>query len=203
MSSEYIESVEELRRIYSPPAGRAVAKQLALLDSHCRRFIELSPSLIIASVGANGCDASPRGGLPGFVKVAGETTLWVPDAPGNNRLDSLVNIIATGAVGLLFLIPGVDESLRINGTARLSIDAGKLRQVATERREPKLMIEVTVKEAFLHCAKALMRSRLWSAEARQDRSVLPTIGQMLADQTATAGPVESQEEMLRRYERDL
>jgi uncharacterized protein len=203
MSSAYIHSVEELRHLYAPPGARAVAKQLTRLDSHCRRFIELSPFLVIASVGDNGCDASPRGGPPGFVRVVDDTTVWVPDAPGNNRLDSLENIIAKGAVGLLFLVPGVDESLRLNGTARLAIEPDKLRQMATERREPKLLIEVTVKEAYLHCAKALMRSRLWSPEGFQDRSLLPTLGQMLADQTGTTGPVESQADMLARYTRDL
>ena len=199
----YIESAEELRRYFAAPGERAVRKQLARLDVHCRRFIELSPFVVVASGNGGQLDASPRGGAPGFVKVVDDVTLWIPDAPGNNRLDSLVNILASGRAGVLFLIPGVDETLRVNGAARVSVDPAKLAQFASETRTPRVVLEITVEEAFLHCAKALMRSKLWSAEARQDRAVLPTLGQMLADQIGTSAPVETQEQMVERYKRDL
>lgn len=198
----YIKSLDDLRLRYAQPGERAVKKQLAQLDAHCRNFIALAPFVVMATAHDGGMDASPRGGAPGFVKVVDDGTLWIPDDPGNNRLDTLSNIVASGRVGLLFLIPGVDEALRVNGGARLCVDAEKLGRLATEKRTPKLLIEVTVEEAYLHCAKALMRARLWSAEAKQERSVLPTMGQMLADHVGGA-VLETQEEMIARYQPDL
>ena len=198
-----IDTVDELRRLFAEPGERAVRKQLARLDRHCRRFIELAPFLVLASANDTHLGASPRGGEPGFVKVVDDATLWIPDAPGNNRLDSLQNIVTTGRAGLLFLIPGVDETLRVNGAARLSADPETLRQFTTEKRTPKIVVEVTVEEAYLHCAKALMRSKLWADDSRRERSVLPTLGEMLAEQTGTGGRQESQEEMVARYEKDL
>jgi predicted pyridoxine 5'-phosphate oxidase superfamily flavin-nucleotide-binding protein len=126
-----------------------------------------------------------------------------PGCSGNNRIDSLVNVVSSGRAGLLFLIPGVDETLRVNGAARVSVDPVKLAHFASEKRPPRLLLEVVVEEAYLHCAKALMRSRLWSDEARQQRTVLPTIGEMLADQLGASGPAETQEQMIARYQRDL
>lgn len=196
-----IESVDGLRQLYNPPRGRAVTKQLDRLDVHCQRFIQLSPFVVIASAGRDGrLDASPRGGEPGFVHIVDEKTLWIPDAPGNNRLDSFTNIVETGRIGMLFLIPGIDETLRVNGRAHLSADRDKTERLATARWTPKVVLVVAVEEAYLHCAKALMRAKLWAEESRQERSVLPTMGQMLKDQTGTPGPPESQEEMLARYE---
>jgi predicted pyridoxine 5'-phosphate oxidase superfamily flavin-nucleotide-binding protein len=127
----------------------------------------------------------------------------LPDAPGNNRLDSFENIVTTGRVGLLFLLPGVDETLRVNGRAVLSQAAHDLEYCKDDRRTPKLVIRVTVDEAYLHCAKALMRSRLWGDEHRVERSVLPTLGRMIGDQTGIEGPPETQEDMVRRYQADL
>jgi PPOX class probable FMN-dependent enzyme len=199
-----ITSVDALRALYATPGERAVKKQLSSLDRHCRRFIELSPLLVLATAGATGTmDASPRGGAPGFTKVRDERTLLVPDAPGNNRLDSLENIVATGRVGLLFLVPGVDETLRVNGSAVLSQAADDVALCTDERRAPKVVIRVAVQEVYLHCAKALMRSRLWSPESHIDRALLPTLGQMLNDQTGIQAPVETQEEMVRRYAPEL
>ena len=203
MPDEYIESLADLRRLYAEPGERALRKQLTRLDPHCRRFIELSPFLVIASGGATDMDASPRGGEPGFVRVVDETTLWIPNSSGNNRLDTLANLLADNRVGLLFMIPGVDETLRINGTARLTADTNKLNAFASMKRPPKLLIEVTVREAYLHCAKALMRSRLWSADAQCDRASLPTLGEMLRDHTGIETKPESQAEMVERYEREL
>jgi len=199
-----ITSVDALRALYATPGERAVKKQLSSLDRHCRRFIELSPFLVLATAGATGTmDASPRGGVPGFIKLRDECTLLVPDAPGNNRLDSLENILATGRVGLLFLVPGIDETLRVNGSAVLSQAADDLALCTDDRRVPKVVVRVTVQEAYLHCAKALMRSRLWSPESHVDRSLLPTLGQMINDQTGIQAPAETQEEMVKRYSPDL
>jgi hypothetical protein len=199
-----ITSLDALRALYATPGERAIRKQLSSLDRHCRRFIELSPFLVLATAAETGeMDASPRGGVPGFVKVQDESTLLIPDAPGNNRLDSLENILATGRVGLLFLIPGVDETLRVNGSAVLSRAEGDLALCTDDRRAPKVVVRVSVREAYLHCAKAFMRSRLWSPERHVDRAVLPTLGQMINDQTGIQVPAETQEEMIKRYSPDL
>ena len=148
-------------------------------------------------------DASPRGGEPGFVHVVDAHTLLIPDAPGNNRLDTLQNILATSQASLLFFIPGVDEMLRIHGTASLRTDADLLARFAHVSKPPKLVIEVKVRGAYLHCAKAMMRSRLWSPDSRVERSALPSMGQMIKDHAQLEGPVETQEEMLKRYAQDL
>jgi len=129
--------------------------------------------------------------------------MLLPDAPGNNRLDTLANVAATGRVGLLFLIPGIDETLRVNGTARVSDDSALLAPFLAERHPPRVVLAVEVREAYLHCAKAFMRSQLWSSAAQVERSVLPTLGEMLKDQTGAATPPETQEAMLARYAKDL
>ena len=199
-----IDSVAALRTLYPQPTGRSVAKQLDRLDVHCQRFVGLAPFVVLATAGRSGSlDASPRGGAPGFVLVADDRTLWLPDASGNDRLDSLTNVVEVGRAGLLFLIPGVDETLRVNGRARVRSDAEALGAFASERRPPKVVLEVAVEEAFLHCAKALMRSRLWDSESRQDRSILPSTGQMLNEQTGAVGPAETHEDMVARYKQVL
>ena len=199
-----IQSIEALRRVYTAPKGRAVQKQIDHIDVHCARFIGLSPFVVFASGNVQGAlDASPRGGAPGFVRVADAHTLLIPDSPGNNRLDTLTNIIATGSVGLLFMIPGVDETLRVNGRARLNDDISILSTFADDKRTPKLVIEITVLDAYLHCAKAFMRSQLWSPASVVDRAVLPTMGEMLSDQTGMSGAPETQAEMRARYAVDF
>jgi hypothetical protein len=199
-----LSSQDALRQCYAAPMERAVKKEISALDVHCRRFIALSPFVLLATGDADhNLDASPRGGAPGFVVVADEHTLLLPDAPGNNRLDSFQNIVATGKVGLLFLIPGIDETLRVNGTAMLSQDSADIAACTTERRAPKVVVRITVQAAYLHCAKAFMRSRLWEAAAHVPRSALPTAGQMIGDQTGLHVPPETQEAMARRYAPDL
>ena len=132
-----IQTIEQLRSLYAPAKERAVKKQLSALDVHCQRFIELSPFVVLSSIGLDQMlDASPRGGAPGFVKSVDAHTLLIPDSPGNNRLDTLENIIHTGKVGMLFLIPGMDETLRVNGTASLSDDAADLALCTTVVRAP-------------------------------------------------------------------
>ncbi|MBL8346391.1 MAG: pyridoxamine 5'-phosphate oxidase family protein [Rubrivivax sp.] len=199
-----IRSLEDLRQLYAAPQERAVKKEIATLDGHCRSFIALSPFLILSTGSReHQLDASPRGGDPGFVKVTAQGQLLIPDAPGNNRLDSFENIVATGQVGLLFLIPGFDETLRVNGTAVLSTSAEEIAACTNERRAPRLVVRVSVTAAYLHCAKAFLRSRLWSESARVDRSVLPTAGRMISDQTGIHVAPETREAMEKRYAPDL
>jgi len=199
-----IETLEQLRTLYAAPKERAVKKQLASLDKHCKRYISLSPFVVLSSMGGDAVlDASPRGGAPGFVKVMDDNTLLIPDSPGNNRLDTLENIIHTKRLGLLFLIPGVDETLRVNGTAELSAASGDIALCTTEVRAPKLAIRVSVQQAYLHCAKAFMRSKLWESESRIERSQLPTMVDMINEQAAIEGVFETHEEIMRRYRNEL
>jgi PPOX class probable FMN-dependent enzyme len=198
-----IASESELRALHSAPTERAVRKELDRLDRHCRRFIALSPFLVMATADANGrLDATPRGGDPGFVEVADDRTLLLPDRPGNNRLDSLTNLTERPDVGLLFMIPGVDETLRVNGAAELRTDADLVQRFQVGRRPPAIVLQITVRQAYLHCAKALMRSRLWDPAARIDRAELPTMGEMMRDH-AGSGPPESQAAMVERYREQL
>jgi PPOX class probable FMN-dependent enzyme len=199
-----IDSQKALRAIYPEPKPRSLAKQLDRLDKHCRHFISLAPFLVIATAGKDGrVDASPRGGAPGFVQVVDDKTLLLPDALGNNRLDSYTNIVQTGKVGLIFFIPGMDETLRVNGSAKIRDDADLLRQFAHERHPPRIVVDVGVEEAYLHCAKALMRSKLWASDYRIERSVFPSMGQMIKEQSGSTEPVESQAEALERYRSEL
>ncbi len=197
-----IRTSEQLRALYGAPSERAQRKQLAELDRHCQRFVALSPFVVLASSGPNGADATPRGGPPGFVHVPDARTLLLPDWPGNNRLDSLTNILGNPAVGLLFLVPGVDETLRVNGAAEVRTDAALRERFGTQGRLPTSVLVITVQAAYLHCAKAFMRSRLWDEDAKPGRTALPTLGEMLRDQL-NAEQAESQETMLRRYRDSL
>ena len=183
MVEHVIETVEELRSSYGEPSERAVKKSLDRLDRHCRRFIELSPFVVLASAGADGrVDCSPRGDPAGFVAVLDERTILLPDRRGNNRADSLTNVLENPNVGMLFMIPGVDETLRLNGRARLTTDPARLEPLAVNGRVPRSGLVVEVEEVFLQCTKALVRSRLWADETRVDRkAALPSFGQMLAD----------------------
>jgi PPOX class probable FMN-dependent enzyme len=200
----HITTLQALRAIYKPASERAIKKEIPSLDGLAAQFIGLSPFVVIASGGTSGdLDASPRGGAPGFVKAPDEHTLLIPDAPGNHRLDTLENVVATGRLGLLFMIPGVDETLRVNGRALLSTDPSLIEQAADERRRPAVVIRVRVEQAYLHCAKAFMRSRLWSPQAQVQRSVLPTMGRMISEQTGLDTADETQEQMLARYQADL
>ena len=207
-----IDTLEQLRSLYAQPAERALRKQQPLLDAHCQHFIALSPFCVVASAGAATApggqggallDASPRGGAPGFVKTPDAHTLLLLDSGGNNRLDTLTNLLADPRIGLLFMIPGVDETLRVNGTARLRDEAAFTDLFAAERQRPRLVIEVRVAEAYLHCSKAFMRSRLWQADAQVDRSVLPSMNQMIHDQIGLATEPETHAVMLQRYRAQL
>ena len=199
-----IHSLPELRALYGPAGERSIKKELPSLDAHALHFIGMAPMVVVASSGPQGAlDASPRGGEPGFVKVVNANTLLIPDSPGNNRLDTLENILQTGQVGLLFLLPGVDETLRVNGTAVLSLLDADLTLCTDARRRPKLVIRVTVQASYLHCAKALMRSQLWDASRHVERSVMPSMGEMMRDQIGADMVAETQEQMLARYKLGL
>jgi predicted pyridoxine 5'-phosphate oxidase superfamily flavin-nucleotide-binding protein len=173
-----ITSEADLRALHPPPKERTLRKQLDRLDHHCRRFIELAPFVVMATADAEGrLDATPRGGEPG-------------------------NLTEHPEIGLLFVIPGVDESLRVNGAVELRTDAELVEPFRVGRSAPTVVLRITVREAYLHCGKAMMRSRLWSPEAQTDRSELPTLGAMLREQTRV-GRAESQTEMLARYRNEL
>ncbi len=199
-----ISNEEELRALYGWPSGRAKSKVLTQLEKHAKNFILHSPFFVLSTHDQFGkMDASPRGGKPGFVHMLDEQTLLVPDAKGNNRVDSLVNIVETGAVGCLFLIPGIDETLRINGKAQISTKEEFLSRFSEEQNPPKACIVINIEEVFLHCAKALMRSELWKDTHRVARPYFPTMGAMLNEQLGLKKVAESQEEMVKRYQKDL
>ena len=208
MTAHHITTLTALRELYGPARERSLKKEIPALDAHAVQFIGLSPLVVLASSDAQGhMDASPRGGEPGFVKVLDAQTILVPDAPGNNRLDTLENIVATGRVGSLFMVPGFDETLRVNGRAVLSTDPADLALCADTRRTPVLAIRVTVESVYLHCGKALMRSQLWDASRHAERAQMPSMGEMLRDQIrAFKGEeieAETQAQMLARYQQSL
>jgi PPOX class probable FMN-dependent enzyme len=180
-ADEVITSEADLRARFRAPSELSLRKQLDHLDHNCRRFIALSPFLCLATSGEDGIDNSPRGDVPGFVEILDERTLLIPDRPGNNRLDSLANIVRNPQVGLLFFIPGVTEMLRINGRAKIVTRPDILELFAVNNRAPAVVILVETQEVFLHCSKALIRSRLWQEDAKVDRKVLPSLGQMIAE----------------------
>ena len=180
MTTDFVASEAQLRERYDTPKDMILKLKLARLDKHARRFISLSPFLVLATRG----DASPKGDAPGFVRVVDDTTLLIPDRAGNNKLDTLRNILDDPAVGMIFLIPGFNETLRVNGHARVTMDPDLLAPLAVDGKAPKSGILVDVEEVYLHCGKALLRARLWEPAARTDRAAMPTMGRMVADQIA-------------------
>ena len=180
-----------VRAAIGKPSELVQSKILDTLDRHCRSFIERSPFVLVATVGADGgADVSPRGDPAGFVRIIDDRTLAIAERPGNKLIDTLQNVVDTGAVGLLFLVPGVGETLRVNGRGYVTDDAELLATMEVRGRTPLLAIVVEIEEAFLHCAKAFIRSRLWDPAAQIDRKELPTLARMLHDQLALKQPVE-------------
>jgi hypothetical protein len=177
-----LESVDDLRTIYRPPRGGAVDKVIDHLDAHCADFLARSPFFVLSTADASGvCDASPKGGQPGFVRALDERRLAWADLAGNNRLDSFENLVDNPHVGLLFLIPGLDETLRVNGTAELRTDADLLEAFAVDGKPARVVVVVTVAEAYIHCAKALRRGGLWDTASWSPRDELPSIGCIVRD----------------------
>lgn len=190
--------------LYGPATERASRKVITKLETYTRTFIALSPFVLIGSSDGQGnADVTPRGDDPGFVFVLDDTTLVLPDRPGNNRLDTWSNLIADPAVGMLFLVPGFNEMLRINGTAEIRDDLDLLSRFAINGRNPRTVLVVKIDEIFLHCAKAIMRSHLWDEAAHADRSLLPSMGQMLKEHGALSAPAETEEETLVRNTAEL
>lgn len=175
-----IESVEELEELYGQPVPRSLIKEIDHISDHYRAFIEKSPFVVLASIGPEGLDCSPRGDPAGFVRVADNKTVLLPDRRGNNRLDTLKNIVRDPRVSLLFLVPGVGETLRINGRAQLSTDPAMCASFEMQGKAPRSVIVVTAERVYFQCQKALARSALWSADARIARDQLPTAGEIMA-----------------------
>lgn len=185
--TDVITTESELREVFGWPSERATNKQIDRLDEHCRAIINKSPFLLLGTSAPSGrCDVSPKGDYPGFVRVLDDRTLAIPDLPGNNRLDTLTNILTNPQVGLIFMIPGMNETLRVNGKVRLVRDADLLESMAFKGKLPKLAIVVDVEEVFTHCPKAFLRSKLWSEESRIDRSELPSFAEILRDHVGIA-----------------
>jgi PPOX class probable FMN-dependent enzyme len=176
-----IADVQTLEKLYGAPSGAAVDKEVDYLHPHYQRLIAASPFFVLATGGPDGMDASPRGDAPGFVVVADEKTLLIPDRRGNNRVDSLRNIIADPRVALLFLIPGCGETLRVNGRAEIRTDPRLLERFSVEGKLPRTVIVVHVDTVFFQCARAIFRSKLWDPARHVERGSLPSTGTIVAD----------------------
>src|SRR3954449_2136092 len=184
MSTNYeITSIEQLEALYGLPAGAAVWKEIDHISAEYRAFIEAAPFFVLASVGPEGLDCSPRGDEPGFVRVADEKTLLIPDRRGNNRIDTLRNILQDPRVALLFLIPGCGETIRVTGHAKISTDPALTQSFVVDGKAPRTVIVVTVDRIYYQCAKAIVRSKLWDASRHVERKSLPSAGTILADLT--------------------
>lgn len=184
---------QSLRSFYGEPGERARKKEMSRLDVHCRNFIALSPFVVLSTAGADGrADASPKGDAPGFVQVLDDSTLVIPDRLGNNRVDSMQNILENPHVGLLFMVPGMCETLRVNGRARITTEEATLAPLAVQGKAPQAGLVVEIEEVFLHCAKSLLRAKLWDPASRIERASFPSMGRMLADQIEGLDPEESE-----------
>ena len=189
-----------LRAHFGPVNPLAERKVFDRLDRFCREFVALSPFLVLASTDPEGrADASPRGDAPGFVAVLDDRTLLIPDRRGNNRVDTFGNILASPGVGLIFMVPGIDETLRVNGRGRITRDPALLAPLAAGGKVPTIGLLVDVEETFFHCGKALMRSKLWDPSSRVDRRSFPTLGRIIAEQTAAIGVEEAERVMEEAY----
>ena len=180
MSDHLITSIAQLEALYGLPAGAAVWKEIDHISAEYRAFIEKAPFFVLASVGPEGVDCTPRGDEPGFVRVADEKTLMIPDRRGNNRVDSLRNIVRDPRVSLLFLIPGVGETFRVIGRASISTDPALTESFVFAGKTPRAVIVVSVERVYFQCSKAIIRSKLWEADTKVDRASLPSNGTILA-----------------------
>ena len=189
------EAALRLLSSYAPVSKTAAIKDIGRIDPHMRRFIELSPLCLVSTAGAAGQqDVTPRGDPPGSFKVIDEHTVAFADRPGNNRLDTLRNLVENPEIALIFLIPGITETVRLAGTARLSLDADLLAALAVQGKTPKCAVVVQVRQAYLHCAKALLRARLWDDDYRQAKGTFPSISRMVGDQVGLSEAEKAERE---------
>ena len=202
-----IEAYDALREAVGEPTASIAEKEMPMLDKHARHFLSLSPILFISTVGTDGrADISPRGDPAGFVKVIDDNTILIPERPGNRRADTMSNVIENPghSVALIFLLPGVEETLRASGRARVIDDPTVLEDMAVRGKVPQLGILVEIDEVFFHCAKALKRAQLWDPDTRIDRGEFPTLAQITRDQRESDTPLEEIEERIREsYETRL
>ena len=199
MIERAVTSERELRELYGHPGERAVAKEQPVIDEHCREFIAHAPFLVMGTAGADGrCDVSPKGDAPGFVQVLDEHHLVIPDRLGNNRLDGMCNVVENGHVGLIFFIPGREDTLRVNGRATIARDEALLDRLAVGGKRPVTALVVEVEQCFLHCARAFKRSGLWQPERWPDASSVPSMQRMIWDLL----PVKPAGQTVEQYERD-
>lgn len=184
-AAEYqVTTVEQLEAIYGTPKGASVAKEIDHIAPAYRRLIEAAPFVAMATGDGQGFDCSPKGDAPGFVSVVDDKTLAIPDRPGNNRIDGFRNIIRNPHIALLFLIPGVGETLRVNGRASISIEPSLLQSFAVDGKLPRSVLIVNVDTVFFHCSRAIVRSKLWDEASKVDRGSLPSTGSMIAEVSA-------------------
>src|SRR6266849_8620881 len=190
---DIIDDADQLREAYGAPSERSLKKQLSRLDKHCRDFIARSPFVVIASADPSGrVDASPKGDAPGFVRVIDDETLLIPDRLGNNRVDTIGNLLSSPGVGLIFFVPGVNETLRVNGRARITTDPALLEPCTVQGKVPRSGILITAEEVYFHCGKALIRSDLWNPEKHVAQSDFPSLGRIITEQIGE-GSVEAAE----------
>jgi len=194
----------DLGSIYPQPSPRVIAKARPTVDAHAAKFIAMSPFCVLATSGSDGSvDASPRGGNPGFVHMTSPTELLMPDRSGNNRIDSFRNIVeGSGKLQLIFFVPGIDETLRVGGTGKVSAEPELLASMEEFGKLPRAVLTIAVREAYFHCGKALMRSKLWSPDYRTERTALPSISQIIHEQTKLGEP-EPQAAVEARYRTQL
>ncbi|MGV7242586.1 pyridoxamine 5'-phosphate oxidase family protein [Caballeronia sp. M23-90] len=172
-------NVEELESVYGKPNERSVRKEISFISEDYAAFILASPFVMLASAGEDGLDCSPKGDAMGFVRILDPHTLAIPDRPGNNRIDTLRNLVQDPRIALLFLVPGAGEMMRVNGRASIADDTDLLASFSVNGKPPRTVILVHVESVYFHCSKAVVRSDLWNAEKRVDRASLPSAGAML------------------------
>ncbi|ANK81516.1 MAG: hypothetical protein TEF_12485 [Rhizobiales bacterium NRL2] len=203
MTQHTINSVEELRTVYGKVSPRAAQKAIPKLEKHARNFIAHSPFLVLSSAAGDGtADVSPKGDAPGFVHVIDDNTIAIPDRPGNNRIDTLQNILENPNVAAIFMIPGVRETLRVNGKAEISTDPELLAAMAVNGKTPITAIVIHVEQTFLHCAKCIIRSKLWDDDHRPEKGAIPTLSRMIADQVGMEIDEAESEKLLEQAYRD-
>ena len=199
-----IQTEEDLRALYGQPKPKTLEKILPGLDHHCQHFISLSPFLIMATSDTDGrADASPKGDAAGFVHVKDPQTILIPDRVGNNITDSLINVINNPEIGLIFFIPGIRETLRVNGTCQIIADKELLKRFEEKGKAPKSIFSINVREAYMHCGKAIIRSDLWGETHKISQKDFPTLGTILADQISGIDAETSDKRLEHSYQNNL